>query len=163
MGHTISNDLTIGDYRVTRPTIKLTAAGAAVIIALVVIAIVAVRRIDAGIEASVRHKSAKHATATVTSVTEFPSASPPEQSNRDRFFKVCFTIHNFDQIEDDMRQGYRSAELQRLTSDGPRCKVTSKTALAKTLSKGDKVSVTYLLENSYQINTVAISANGEEL
>jgi hypothetical protein len=142
---------------------KLTAAGAAVIIALVAIAIVAGGRINAGIETSVKHKSAKHAAATVTSVTEIASAPSPEQSNRDRFFKVCFTIDSFDQIEDDARQRYQSAELQRLTSDGPRCKVTSRAALAKTLGKGDKLSVAYLLENSYQIDMVAISAHGEEL
>ena len=144
----------------TMRRIKLTVAAGAVVAVLAVTAIMAARRTQAGIETSVKHKSTKHASGTVTSVAEIPSS---ELNDRNKLFKVCFTIDNFDQIEDGMRQGYQSAELQRLTREGPRCKVTSKAALAKTLSKDDKISIVFLLENQYQIDTVTISAHGEDL
>ena len=72
-------------------------------------------------------------------------------------------IDDFDQIHSDFRQGYRSAESQRLLRDGPRCKVTPNVALAKSLSKGDKISVVFLIGNQYQIDIVAVSALGENL
>jgi hypothetical protein len=147
----------------TMRRIKLTVVAGALVAVLAVTAIMATRRIQAGIETSVKHKSAKHTGGNVTGVTEIPSTSSPELNDRNKLFKVCFTIDNFDQIEDDMRKGYQSAELQRLSREGPRCKVTSKAALAKTLSKDDKVSVVYLLENQYQIDIVTISAHGKDL
>jgi hypothetical protein len=120
-------------------------------------------RIGTGIPASVEHKSAKYGTATVVSATEIPRADSSGAKSSDRLFRVCFTIDNFDQIEADMRQGYQSAEAQRLAQDGPRCTVTGKATLVERLSKGDKLSVVYLLENEYQIDLVRASASGEEL
>ncbi|HWG19975.1 MAG TPA: hypothetical protein VG225_05535 [Terracidiphilus sp.] len=120
-------------------------------------------RISAGITASVEHKSAKTTSATVLSVSEVEPAKPLKGGDSDRLFKVCFTIDNLDQVETDMRHGYQAAETQRLASDGPRCKVTAKSAIAKNLNKGDKLSVVYLLENQYRIDLVAITAFGEDL
>jgi len=120
-------------------------------------------RVGAGISAAAEHKSAKVAAATVVSSTEMPRADSSGTNGSDRLFRVCFTIDSFDQVEADMRQGYQSAEAQRLARDGPRCTVTGKTTLAKRLSKGDKLSVTYLLENEYQIDLVSASASGGEL
>jgi hypothetical protein len=120
-------------------------------------------RINAGIAASVEHKSAKTTSATVSSVAEIETAKPLKADDSDRLFKVCFIIDNFDQVDAEMRQGYQAAETQRLESGGPRCKVTTKAAIAKNLNKGDRLSVVYLLENQYRIDLVAITAFGEDL
>jgi hypothetical protein len=120
-------------------------------------------RISAGITASVEHKSAKTSSATVFSVAEVVPLQPLKAGDSDRLFRVCFTIDNFDQVEADMRQGYQAAEAERIASDGPRCKVTAKVAIAKNLTKGDKLSVVYLLENQYHIDVVATTAFGEDL
>jgi hypothetical protein len=120
-------------------------------------------RISASINASVEHKSAKTSSATVFSVAEVVPSQPLKAEDSDRLFRVCFTIDNFAQVEADMRQGYQVAETQRLASDGPRCKVTTKVAIAKNLNKGDKLSVVYLLENQYHIDVVAATAFGEDL
>src|ERR1700733_466599 len=129
---------------------------------IVALAIITLMRINAGIAASVEHKSAKHTTATVVDIVEMEgSASGPE--SKGPLYKVCFTIDNFDQVESGMRQGYRSAEARRLTNSGPRCKVTSKVGIARTLAKGGQLSVTYLLENGYQINVVSAAGHGEDL
>jgi hypothetical protein len=123
----------------------------------------AIYRINAGIAASVEHKSAKTTSATVSSVVGIETAKPLKTGENNRLFKVCFTIDNFDQVEADMRQGYQTAEAHRLASDGPRCKVTTKVAIAKNLNKGDRLSVVYLLENQYHIDLVAVTAFGEDL
>lgn len=127
------------------------------------LAVFAIYRIHAGIVASVDHKSAKTTTATVVSVTEVQKTSPMGSGGADQLFKVCFTVDNFDQVEADMREGYQSAEAQRLSREGPRCKVTTKAVLAKHLNKGDKLSAVYLLENQYHIDLVAITAFGEDI
>lgn len=119
-------------------------------------------RIHAGIAASVEHKSSKRTTATVVSVAEMRQSNPPEVAGNDQLYKVCFTIDNFDQVESDMREGYQSAEAERLTREGPRCKVTTNAVLAKNLSKGDKLTVVYLLENQYRIDLVATTAFGKD-
>lgn len=76
---------------------------------------VILKRIQAGVAASVDHKSAKSTTATVVSVAEI---NPSEAHSSDQLFRVCFNIDNFDQVETDMRQGYESAEAQRLAKAG---------------------------------------------
>lgn len=134
-----------------------------VVLAIAVIAFVALTRIKAGIDTSVEHKSAKHTTATAVSVTAMPASKTPDPAYKSQLFKVCFTIDDFDQVRADMRAEYQSAEARRLTKEGPRCKVTRDGALAKKLSKGDKLSVVYLLENDYQIDLAAINAYGEAL
>ncbi len=55
------------------------------------------------------------------------------------------------------------AETERQSRDGPRCKVTSKVAIARNVRVGDKLSIVYLLENQYQIDVVAVSVFGEDL
>lgn len=145
-----------------RPARWLIAIGISVALAASLATLV-IYRIGTGIAASVEHKSAKTTTATVVSVTDIRTASSPGANSNDQVLRVCFTIDNFDQVEADMRQGYQSAETQRLTKDGPRCKLTSEIALAKGLSKGDKLSVVYLLENEYQIDLVRTTAHGKEL
>jgi hypothetical protein len=119
------------------------------------LAVFVLYRISAGITASVEHKSAKTSPATVFSVAEVVPSQPLKAGDSDGLYKVCFTIDDFSQVEADMRQGYQATETQRLASDGPRCKVTAKVAIAKNLSKGDKLSVVYLLENQYKIDVVA--------
>ncbi|MGB9416204.1 MAG: hypothetical protein WCB58_07800 [Acidobacteriaceae bacterium] len=147
----------------TGPVLKLLAASILIVTAITVIAFVALNRIGAGIDSSVEHKSAKHAMATIANVTAVSNANSSESANMSQLFRVCFTIDDFDQVEADMRSGYPSAESQRLAKYGPRCKVTSKVALAKSLSKGNKLSVVYLLENNYQIDLVAVALHGEEI
>ena len=138
-------------------TTSFLAAG--VILAL---AIIALMRISGGFAASVEHKGAKHTTATVVDVVEMEGrASGPE--SKGPLYKVCFTIDNFDQVDSGMRQGYRSAEARRLTNSGPRCKVTSNLGIARTLAKGGKLNVVYLLENDYQIDVVSAAAHGQDL
>jgi hypothetical protein len=121
-----------------------------------------VRYIDARIAASVDFETAKTTTATVLSVTKTSPAHSLTGSS-DEGYRVCFTIDNFDQISSRNREGYQAAELKRLTSDGPRCKETTKVEVAKSLTKGSKISVVYLQENSYQISVARIKAQGEEL
>jgi hypothetical protein len=120
-------------------------------------------RIQAGIVASVDYKSAKSTTATVVSVTELRPTNPSQDGSNDQPYRVCFTIDNIDQVATDMRQGYQSAEAQRLARNGPRCKVTTKVTLAKKLNNGDKLTVIYLLENQYQIDIASATAFGEDL
>lgn len=120
-------------------------------------------RIDAGIAASVDNKSSKTTTATVVSVTEVRRTDLAEVGSNNQLYKVCFTIDNFDQVAADTRYEYQSAEVQRLSRDGPRCKVTTKAAIAKRLNKGDKLTVVYLLENQGHIDMVGNAAFGEDL
>jgi hypothetical protein len=140
----------------------LIAIGISVALVVSVTAFV-IYRISAGITASVEHKSAKTTSATVLSVVEVEPAKSPKAGDSDRLFKVCFAIDNLDQVEADMRPGYQAAETQRVVSDGPRCKVTTKAAIAKNLNKGDKLAVVYLLENQYHVDVVAVTAFGEDL
>jgi hypothetical protein len=140
----------------------LIVAGISIVLIVCVTAFI-LYRVHTGIVESVEHKSAKSSFATVVSVAEIGNSSPPEKPSADDVLKVCFTIDGFDQVESDMREGYQSAENQRLASDGPRCKVTAKVALAKNLNKGDKLSVVYLLENEYRIDIVMVTSNGEDL
>jgi len=119
-------------------------------------------RVGSGISASVEHKAAKTASATVVSVAPLQKTDPVAAHNSAELYRVCYTIDNFDQVESDVRQGYRAAEIQRLSRDGPRCKVTSKVALSTNVHVGDKLSIVYLLENQYHIDVVAVSAFGED-
>jgi hypothetical protein len=137
-------------------------------VALVLVAVLGgwliLERISSGIVASVEHKSAKRATGTVVSVTRLlPKVSSKQGGDIQELYQVCFTINDFSQVEPDMREGYESAEAQRLARDGPRCTTTHKAALATHLSKGDKLWIEYLLENQYQIDFVGITTYGEEL
>lgn len=134
-----------------------------VALALSVTAYVIYERIQTGIAASVEHKSAKSTTATVVSVTEAREGNPPDADSRSQLYKICFTIDNFNQVEADVRQGYQSAEVERLARDGPRCISTSKVALAKNLKKGTRLTVVYLLENQYHIDLVATTVFGQDL
>lgn len=121
-----------------------------------------VRYIDARISASVDFETAKTTTATVVSVKKtFPPNSITGSSAEG--YRVCFTIDNFDQISFRNREGYRAAELKRLSSEGPRCKQTTNVEVAKSLTNGSKISVVYLQENSYQISVARIKVQGEEL
>lgn len=137
---------------------------ASILAAAVIVAVAAItlKRIDAGMKASVEHKSAKHATATVTNVVEMES-SASRLGNKPFLYKVCFTIDDFDEVENESRQGYRSAEARRLSDSGPRCNVTSNIGIARTLTRGSKLSLVYLLENDYQIDIVSVTASGEDL
>jgi hypothetical protein len=147
----------------TRPALKLLASSILLVTAITLTTYVALRRLNAGLDASVEHKSAKHATATVASVTPVPKAEASDSANNSRLFRVCFTIDDFDQVGADERARYQSAESRRLARDGPRCKVTSKASVAETLNKGSKLSVTYLLENDDQIDLVTITVHGEHI
>jgi hypothetical protein len=121
-------------------------------------------RIQSGIVAAVEHKSAKRATGTVVSVTRMqPKISSGPGDDIQQLYQVCFTIDDFSQVEPDMREGYESAEAQRLARDGPRCTTTNKTALATRLSKHDKLWIVYLLENQYHIDIAGITTYSEEL
>ncbi len=131
-------------------------------LALLVGVAIFVGYIDARISASVDFETAKTTTATVLSVTRTSPANSLKGIS-DEGYRVCFTIDNFDQINSRNREGYQAAELKRLTSDGPRCKDTTKVEIAKYLTKGSKISVVYLQENSYQISVARIKAQGEEL
>lgn len=96
-------------------------------------------------------------------MAEIPGKPPSDKDSNDQLFKVCFTLDNFNDIEANMRRGYQSAEERRVATQGPRCESTIKGTLAKRLSKGDKVEVTYLLENDYQIDVAKVTAYGEDL
>ncbi len=120
-------------------------------------------RISSGISASVEHKAAKVTSATVISASAIQKAGSSVVTNKPNLYSVCFKIDNFDQVPSDIREQYLLAENRRLTLNGPRCKVTSKTELAKNISQGEKLSIVYLLENQYQIDVVAVSAFGEDL
>jgi hypothetical protein len=108
-------------------------------------------------------ESSKTEAATVTSVGPVQKANSSTASRDVVLYRICYVIDDFDQIHSDFRQGYWSAESQRLLRDGPRCKVTPNVALAKNLSKGDRISVVFLIGNQYQIDIVAVSALGENL
>jgi len=140
----------------------LVAIGVSVVL-LIPLIMLLIHQIGTGIKAATDHKSAKTTTATVASVTKVPRINQEGKKGDGELYRVCFTLDNFDEVEADMRQGYRAVELQRLSKDGPRCQVTAKLALAKSLKKGDKLSVVYLLENEYQIDLAGIEANGQEL
>jgi hypothetical protein len=147
----------------SRLAARLVTVTVLVALAASVTAYVAYRRIQTGIAASVEHKSSKRTTATVVSVAEVRGTSPAETGTTDSMYKVCFTIDNFGQVDADMRQGYWSAETERLSREGPRCRVTTNVTLAKNLKKGDKLAVVYLLENQYRIDLVAVTAFGKDL
>src|ERR1039458_2179903 len=142
---------------------RLTVGGILVVILLSVSVFVLSKYLDARMAASMEFEKAKITSATVVSVAEVKPAKPLKADDSDRLYIVCFTIDNLDQIRTDMRQEYQSAEAQRVASEGPRCRATSKAALAKALGKGEKLSITYLLENQHQIDVVAVTAFGEDL
>ena len=121
-------------------------------------------RFQSGIVEAVEHKSAKNTTATVVSITKTPRLSAQMQSvDGTQLYQICFTIDNFNQVEPDMRRRYESAETERTVKEGPRCQPTNTTAVATKLNKGDKIGITYLLENQYRIDIVRVTAIGGEL
>jgi hypothetical protein len=61
---------------------KLVTASVSAAAVIVAVAIITLKRIDAGIAASVEHKSAKHATATVTNVVEMESRTARSEKKR---------------------------------------------------------------------------------
>jgi hypothetical protein len=142
---------------------RLIVGGISVLIVLWVSVFAFSKYLEARIATSMEFERAKITSATVLSVVEVKPAKPPKADHTDRLYMVCFTIDNLDQIRSDMRQEYQSAEARRLASEGPRCKATTKVAIAKALGKGDKLSVVYLLENQGIIVLVSVMAFGEDL
>ena len=121
-------------------------------------------KVKAGIVASIGHKSVKTANATIVRIDSvLDGAGPSKDEDVTQQYRVCFVFDDFDQVEPDMRQGYRNAEARRLVENGPRCEVTNKLALAKSLKRGDKVKVVFLLENQYQIDIARVTFSGESL
>jgi hypothetical protein len=76
---------------------------------------------------------------------------------------AAITRTPFQQLGSDLRPGYESEESQRLAREGPRCKVTDQSTFARSLNKGDKLEVVYLLENNYPIDIVKVVASGNDL
>jgi preprotein translocase subunit SecE len=100
--------------------------------------------LDYAIRGSIEFKSREMTTATVVSV-EVSAGS----------YVVCFSIDGCWEVSANLRSGYEATERKRERTFGPWCEVTVSEAAAN-LKKGDKLLISFLLANDYEININAV-------
>ncbi|MFY9673294.1 MAG: hypothetical protein WCB53_18185 [Terriglobales bacterium] len=150
--------------RLMRSHRRLIAVGASVALVASAGGALIYERLQAGIVEAVSHKSARSTTGTVVSVSRSaaPKTSSGPDTDSEQLFRVCFTLDDLSQIERGMRAGFEAGEARRLAKDGPRCMTVYKPGLAAELHNGDKIGITCLLENEYQISIVRMRTPGGE-
>jgi hypothetical protein len=108
-----------------------------------------------------QHNAVFHATGKIVSVEE--QAHDEQSYDLLPGPRVCFIINSFDEVPGAQRNVYESAERERLTAHGARCRDTSIDPSAVRIKAGDHVDIYFKLENAGQISVVRVSASGVDL
>ena len=109
------------------------------------------------LNASTEFKKAHTGTGTVVSTAK----SSPRGS--DATYTLCFTLDDWGNLPNSWKPEYEAAERERYRTGGPRCQRFYDCSVASKLNPGDKIQVTYLLENNLVIDIPRIRAFGVEL
>ena len=105
------------------------------------------RSFSQGMEAAINHKSLKHSTGKVLSLSEIASEDTSKRARHE--YRLCFSIESSLEIAEEERGEYQA------TMKEPFCENVQNPAAAE-LKPGDGLEIGYILENEAHVSVVSV-------